>query len=1169
MGINMIVQVSGVLIHPTGEPIGNQLIRITSSINGDALKENVSEYSTDTNGNYDFTLVEGEHRLEILVSETYELVGTLEVNSATPNPIDLPTLVQYSYPVDPVNGVTYPIVWQQLFDALKNSSFLVERELRDQISDDLVHTVDIKSTESSAPNNTHRATDTRDLATCGAHINHEETVYCNEEGTRLASTGSVIETPSSKQTDQTTIDATGITTKHTSVSGGNSSVTTELVGAAVSNVKEITTPNTNQVDEVSHDGTSITEGVSSAVIDGNIKLSYTETGKVDSTPTDKIISKVLSVLADNGISTTEVNKYLNQTPESTEKGYDSTVNGKVTYDTHTNDGTQSVKKIGVDIFTVARVGNDLFEVDTTNDRVTIRGKLRITDIEDENGNPVIPEDGNTIFQVYQYSDAASGPWSGTLEPYHEWKRENWSVNGVIDPAGWSIAYRFKGSDGAPGDTIYEENQYSPDGSTNWTTLIKTGDKYKRTRLVTNGAAGPWSEPVRITGDDGNSGDTVEVRYEYSIDGIFDWHPTLSVLDRFERRATFINGVQDSPWTDPYPIGRGAAGRSVSLIGSAQGISYNTAGAIPNPSSVNLTANVFNTTGIVYYEWLINDVSVRNNTSNVYTYAAPTSFANTPVKFEVQIREGAATGNILARDQYTLYGIKAGENTITVILSNEAHTLPTTSEGVVTYTNSGTDISVYEGNVQLNYGTGNGNFTVSAIGSNVTVGGASTVSRKIRRYANHSNMTKDAAKVTYTVTVRKFDGTRVTLTKVQSLAKSNQGDTGIDGIVGQPGSGWYVLDNRGTGKFPSDAIATAEFTAAFGRAPTFNDHLTYVNNLTNATVSEIKRCNSAVGQPVTWSTPAMSINGDVIVSKTLSARHIVADSITGNEISSSATITAGTGSWTAGLNGKDNHTGAAASYNNWRMWAGSSYPKTAPFRVDKNGNMFAYSGQFRGKVELIGTNFMSLSSSDGFGTNNQFLEWTGPKSIDSAGNPVMSDVYESNAIKYFKTDGSAYFGGSFRAGTLSSSQSTSALISTPSTSIKFGSNGAPITIAASYSFSTVKRGATSGTPTETAICPSTPTMVVVTGTLFLEVKSGSSWVVVKQQAISGNYNCRDGEYVGPNYNIPYTSTSSSGSVFTYTDSTGSTANREYRARAVLNNFFYTNDTTQYVSITSTE
>ena len=236
---------------------------------------------------------------------------------------------------------------------------------------------------------------------------------------------------------------------------------------------------------------------------------------------------------------------------------------------------------------------------------------------------------------------------------------------------------------------------------------------------------------------------------------------------------------------------GTDARAVNLTVGDQTIEYDTNGANPNPSSTTVTATALNTSGTVYYEFFKNDVSVQNTTSNTYSYSAPSSYTSMPEKIEVQIREGSNSGTILARDQITISGLKAGTDAITTILSNEAHTLPTTSGGVVTYTGSGTDIEVWNGTTQVPYDGSapyaSPSFRVTASGSNITVGSASTVSTYTRRFADHNSMTQNNAAITYTIIVKNEAGVENTFTRKQTFAKSIQGADGDPGAPGSPGA----------------------------------------------------------------------------------------------------------------------------------------------------------------------------------------------------------------------------------------------------------------------------------------------------------------------------------------------------------------------------------------------
>ena len=239
---------------------------------------------------------------------------------------------------------------------------------------------------------------------------------------------------------------------------------------------------------------------------------------------------------------------------------------------------------------------------------------------------------------------------------------------------------------------------------------------------------------------------------------------------------------------------GSAGddaRAVNLTIADQTFEYDTNGANPSPSSATATATALNTSGTVYYEFFKNDVSVQNTTSNTYSYSAPSAYTSMPEKLEVQIREGSNSGTILARDQITISGLKAGIDAITTILSNEAHTLPTTSAGVVTYTDSGTDIEVWNGTTQVPYDGSSPyaspSFRVSASGSSITVGSASTVSTYTRRFADHNSMTQNNAVITYTIIVKNEAGVENTFTRKQTFAKSIQGADGAAGADGTDGT----------------------------------------------------------------------------------------------------------------------------------------------------------------------------------------------------------------------------------------------------------------------------------------------------------------------------------------------------------------------------------------------
>jgi hypothetical protein len=167
---------------------------------------------------------------------------------------------------------------------------------------------------------------------------------------------------------------------------------------------------------------------------------------------------------------------------------------------------------------------------------------------------------------------------------------------------------------------------------------------------------------------------------------------------------------------------------------------------------------------------------------------------------------------------------------------------------------------------------------------------------------------------------------------------------------------------------------------------------------------------------------------------------------------------------------------------------------------------------------------------GFGTSNQFLEWFGPR--PTGGNLALCS--EANAIRYLKTNGDAYFGGSLAAGVLTNGAQSTSLAAPPIdlTVGPFGSNGGTIQVVASINIADqgVSAVPVSGSPTATL-------------ELYRRLATGSETLVRTQQFVgTRTFEDNSGEpgldsYVNENI----------GGSFTYTDPTLSTQTRTYRVR----------------------
>jgi len=150
----------------------------------------------------------------------------------------------------------------------------------------------------------------------------------------------------------------------------------------------------------------------------------------------------------------------------------------------------------------------------------------------------------------------------------------------------------------------------------------------------------------------------------------------------------------------------------------------------------------------------------------------------------------------------------GIDAITVINTNQAHTVPANSDGTLgsgALTNSGTIITVYEGVTPLDFTTGtagNGQYTISVgyagsatLGS-ITAVGTSPVTAVV---ADATGMTSTQLIITYAISGKRTGGAVFTSTATQTLTKSIAGSNGINGqAAGVVYAGdWKLTKNDGS------------------------------------------------------------------------------------------------------------------------------------------------------------------------------------------------------------------------------------------------------------------------------------------------------------------------------------------------------------------------------------
>lgn len=149
---------------------------------------------------------------------------------------------------------------------------------------------------------------------------------------------------------------------------------------------------------------------------------------------------------------------------------------------------------------------------------------------------------------------------------------------------------------------------------------------------------------------------------------------------------------------------------------------------------------------------------------------------------------------------------------------------------------------------------------------------------------------------------------------------------VDGSEGSTGSGFY------TGDFATidwtEPTATQRFTTLTGRSPVKHD--IFIQNTLDLSDSEGREYDGT-----NWNPAGLFISGSIIASGT----------IAGDRFQAGTRIQAGNGASSASLDGAN---------PDWRIYAGSDDPTTAPFKVDKDGIVYAKDCVVEG--DLTGSGF---------------------------------------------------------------------------------------------------------------------------------------------------------------------------------------------------------------------
>jgi hypothetical protein len=212
--------------------------------------------------------------------------------------------------------------------------------------------------------------------------------------------------------------------------------------------------------------------------------------------------------------------------------------------------------------------------------------------------------------------------------------------------------------------------------------------------------------------------------------------------------------------------------AVDLSIGTQVFTYTAQGENPSPANTTITATARNTSGTVYYEFILAGTTVQNTNANSYTYTPQANQSNMPQQIVVKVREQTNNSTVLAQDTITLIGVKPGVNGIDAVsgfLTNESATVSTLSDGTGgVYTSAGGTFRVYSGITDVTVSA-----TYSVVTANTT--GGLSISINTAGVYTVTGLTDDSG----TATLRAVYGT-VTIEKIYSISKSKQGAKGDTG-----------------------------------------------------------------------------------------------------------------------------------------------------------------------------------------------------------------------------------------------------------------------------------------------------------------------------------------------------------------------------------------------------
>ncbi len=409
---------------------------------------------------------------------------------------------------------------------------------------------------------------------------------------------------------------------------------------------------------------------------------------------------------------------------------------------------------------------------------------------------------------------------------------------------------------------------------------------------------------------------------YSVTGAGSWADTSSQAT-LTLRATYVHPVTGSATYDKVftltksKVGAkgdtGTGGQGISVTATSQIFSIDNSGTA-TPSSITLSVvrptDINGTAVVGDFVWtLINgscsqSLTTTNSSTGAFGSISLTELTSDSATFRCTYTVSTAGSDYFGMsysDDITIVKVRQGVG-VSTFLTNESHTVPASNAGVVSdWTGAGGTFKVYRGTTDV---TTSCTFAINTNSSALTASiGAATGVYSVTGAGSWADTSSQATLTLRATYVHPVTGS-ATYDKVFTLTKSRAGSTGGPGDPGDPGTrGSVTLYGYGTAWNNTTAnnlitTTTGSSTRVIGDTVTLSDGSSFVAT---------KYWGGA-----SWVDPGVVIDGNLLVTGTVSADKISGNSLTAGTVSTQKVRISAAGSYYASGSANLAVTGGTAS-----------------------------------------------------------------------------------------------------------------------------------------------------------------------------------------------------------------------------------------------------------------